>query len=255
MPTEFIRVKPEVMRPFITKLFEAVDMSADRAGLMADLLVATDLRGVFSHGTRQAPTYLGLIKRREVNPNPEVDIAAETPAIAVLNGDGGMGHFASWQAVHRLVEKAKAVGLGAVATRNHHHFGGAGKYSRVIAKAGLVGFVVSSHVRRFAPEQGIMAAGGASPMSFAIPAASGPPLVLDMATSFHPRRRENFAEVFEQMPDAFFKSLGLGAVCHSLGGLLAGIQTVEEDGHVWPAVNQGSFMIAVHFAPFASPER
>jgi LDH2 family malate/lactate/ureidoglycolate dehydrogenase len=53
------------------------------------------------------------------------------------------------------------------------------------------------------------------------------------------------------MPGAFFKSLGLGAVCHALGGVLAGIVTVNEGGPAWPAVNQGAFILAIDVSRFA----
>jgi LDH2 family malate/lactate/ureidoglycolate dehydrogenase len=183
VPNEFVRVKPDDLKGFIRALFRKADVPEAGAALMADLLVATDLRGVFSHGTRQAPGYASLLKQRKLNPNPQVRVLQESPVTAVLDGDGSLGHFACWQAAHLAVERAKTVGLGAVATRNHHHFGAAGVYSRVASEAGCVGFAVSSHLRSPAPEQQIMSAGGASPMSFAIPSGSEPPLALDMATN------------------------------------------------------------------------
>jgi L-2-hydroxycarboxylate dehydrogenase (NAD+) len=254
VPEEFIRVMPEPMRAFISSMFEKVGMSEQHADLMGDLLVATDLRGVFSHGTRQSAGYLRNLKEGNLNPKPETKVVQDSPATAVIDGDGSLGHIASWEAANLLVEKTKEIGLGAVTTRNHHHFGSAGKYSRVPCEAGYVGFVVSSHVRRFQPESSLGSAGGSSPMSFAIPSGDEPPLILDMGTSFAFPRSLNFEEIFQQMPAAFFKSLGLGTVCHTLGGLMAGIQSVEEEGSDWPAVNQGSFMMAVDLSRFFSPE-
>ena len=254
VPSEFIRVMPDKLRTFISDLFAKVDAPQHQGALMADLLVATDLRGVFSHGTRQAGGYVQLLSDGRLNRAPEVHVEQETPATAVIDGDGGLGHFACWQGAHLAVQKAKATGLGAVATRNHHHFGAAGKYSRVASDAGLVGFAVSSHLRSFAPNRPIVAASGASPMSFAVPAGAGPPLVLDMASSPYPIRREDFPEVFAKMPGAFFKTLGLGSVCHALGGILAGIVDIDAAGPRWPAVNQGAFVLAIDIAAFTDRE-
>ncbi len=254
VPVEFVRVMPDTMRSFVLELYRRVGMSADRSRLMAELLVGTDVRGVFSHGTRQSARYLRLLRDGELNPNPESAIAQQTPATAAIDGDGGLGHFASWRAAHLAVEKAGAVGLAAVVTRNHFHFGAAGKYSRIISGAGMAGFVVSSHLRRLSPEQGIMSANGASPMSFAVPSGREHPLVLDMSTALAPSGSADFETIFQRMPATFFKSLGLGVVCHALGGLLAGIQTQEEQGALWPAVNQGSFILAVDVAAFAPRE-
>jgi LDH2 family malate/lactate/ureidoglycolate dehydrogenase len=221
---------------------------------MADLLVGTDLRGVFSHGTQRSGRYLQLLCDRELNPKPEVRVERETPTTAVIDGDGGLGHLAAWQGARLAVEKAKATGLGAATTRNHHHFGAAGIYTRVASDAGLVGFAVSSHVRSFKPNRHITAAGGASPMSFAVPAEEGPPLVLDMASSLYPIRNADMPEIFGKMPGAFFKALGLGAVCYALGGALAGIVDVDASGPTWPSVNQGAFILAIDVSAFADPE-
>ncbi len=254
VPVEFVRVMPEDMRAFVFDMYRRVEMSRDRARLMAELLVGTDIRGVFSHGTRQSARYLRLLRDGDLNPNPDATILHQTATTGTIDGDGGLGHFASWRAAHLAVKKARAAGMAAVATRNHHHFGAAGKYSRVISGAGMAGFVVSSHVRQLSPAQGIMSANGASPMSFAVPAGREHPLVLDMSTGVAFGGNTDFGKIFHRMPSAFFKSLGLGAVCHALGGLLAGIQTLDEAQPEWPAVNQGSFILAVDISGFASPD-
>jgi len=254
VPDEYIRVMPDAMHRFVSEMFGVVGMSGEHAKLMADLLVATDLRGVFSHGTRQSVGYLRNLKEGQLNPKPNVRVVQDSPATAVLDGDGSLGHIASWEAANLLVEKTREIGLAAVSTRNHHHFGSAGKYSRIPCEAGFVGFVVSSHVRNLQPGSSLGSAGGASPMSFAIPAGDQPPLILDMGTSFYPARSADFEEIFGKMPAAFFKGVGLGTVCHALGGLMAGIQSVIEEGPEWPAVNQGSFMMAIDLSRFCSPD-
>ncbi len=254
VPAEFVRVMPEDMRKFVFEMYRRVEMSVDRARLMAELLVGTDIRGVFSHGTRQSARYLPLLRDGGLNPNPDVSTLHQTATTGTIDGDGGLGHFASWRAARLAVEKAGAVGLAAIATRNHHHFGAAGKYSRIISCAGMAGFVVSSHVRHWSPAHGIMSANGASPMSFAIPSGSEHPLVLDMSTGIAFGKNADFETVFHRLPSTFFKSLGLGAVCHALGGLMAGIQTVDEAQPEWPAVNQGSFLLAVDISGFAPQE-
>ena len=82
VPEEFIRVMPEPMRAFISSMFEKVGMSEQHADLMGDLLVATDLRGVFSHGTRQSAGYLRNLKEGNLNPKPETKVVQDSPAAA-----------------------------------------------------------------------------------------------------------------------------------------------------------------------------
>jgi LDH2 family malate/lactate/ureidoglycolate dehydrogenase len=256
VPTEFIRVMPDPLRSFVQTLFEKVGMSSEDAAFIAGQLVATDLRGVFSHGTRATPEYVQMIRDGKVNPRPNVRMEHDAPVTAVVDGDGGMGHFASYRAAVLAVEKAKTLGLGAATSRNHFHFGAAGKYSRVAVERDCIGFAVSAH--RFArdPNSPVFSAGGGSPMSFAIPTRNEPPLVLDMATSTFPSTTAEFEEIFAKMPAAFFKAFGLGAVCQGLGGFLAGIWQFAEPGPgIWEGANQGAFILAVDPSRFAPMDR
>ena len=75
-PKDFVRVAPDAMRGFVTAAFETVGVSAEDAGLLAGLLVKNDLRGVFSHGTWQVRTYVGLVRDRRLNPQPRVAVVS-----------------------------------------------------------------------------------------------------------------------------------------------------------------------------------
>ena len=140
VPKEFIRVMPDAIRGFISEAFQKAGTSETDAAHMAHLLVLTDLRGVFSHGTHQVPGYVGMMLDGKVNPRPNVRCINESPTTAVYDGDGGMGHFAAYHAAKAAVKKAKEMGLGAATSRNHFHFGSAGKYSRLALEADCAGF-------------------------------------------------------------------------------------------------------------------
>lgn len=255
-PKEFIRVMPEDLRALGKVLFEKAHMPTEDARLMAELLVNADLRGVFSHGTRQIPGYVRSLLDGKLNPRAEVRLVSETPTTAVFDGDGGLGYVPSYRAAQAALQKAQALGLGAGVTRNHGHFGAAGHYSRIPAAAGCIGFAASSHMRHPQPDHGIGRIGGGSPLSFAFPARSQPPIVLDMASwfSWHIRSREEFEEAFSRMPAAFFKSLGLGVTCHGLAGILAGISRLEKEGRPYEGANQGAFILAINVSYFMDLE-
>ncbi len=251
VPKEFIRVMPETLRSFVSETFRQVGTSAEDAAHIANLLVQTDLRGVFSHGTQQTPGYLEMIRTGKVNPSPNVRCVQESPTTAVYDGDGGMGHFAAYQAALAAVEKAKELGLGAATSRNHFHFGSAGKYSRLALEADCVGFAVSCHRFRHSPSGSIATATGASPMSFALPAGEQPPIVSDMATGVYSTLP--LEQAFEQSPGAFFKMLGLSHVSHALGGFMAGIWLFDappDPPTIWEGANQGAFIAAIDIARF-----
>lgn len=67
------------LRDLATSLFKAVDVPEADVLLIADLLVGTDLRGVFSHGTRLANEYARALRAGELNPRPAVQVAGAGP--------------------------------------------------------------------------------------------------------------------------------------------------------------------------------
>ena len=240
-PTSGIRVPAAALHQLVTALFQRAGTGEEDARLMADLLVATDLRGVFSHGTQQTRGYVQMILDGRVNPRPNISVARQTTTTRVYDGDGGMGHWPCYQAAQWAAATANEHGTAAVTTRNHFHFGGAGKYTRMAGDQGCIGIALSSHRYDLPADAMVKRVGGASPFSIAIPAGEQPPIVIDMATSFLPWD-EKF---FEQMPAAYFKELGLAAVMRALGGVMAGIYLEEfiPPRSQWES-NQGAFIAA-----------
>jgi LDH2 family malate/lactate/ureidoglycolate dehydrogenase len=256
-PQEFIRVAPGALREFVAAAFQKAGLSPDDAGLLARLLVTNDLRGVFSHGTRQVPTYVGLFRNGQLNPRPRVAVLSDTPATALVDGDGSLGYFAAYRAAALAAEKAAAIGIAAAVTRNHGHIGAAGIYSRIPLERGLVGYCTSGHQLELSPEQSVIAAAGGSPMSFAIPAGDAPPLVLDFG-AMHDLygSSENRNQIFALAPGTVFRSIGLGTICQVLGGFLAGVPVdPARADRRWPGANQGSLILALDIARFLPPEQ
>jgi L-2-hydroxycarboxylate dehydrogenase (NAD+) len=246
-PENARRVPPLRLRRTVAALFEAVGMPAENAELLAELLVLNDLRGVFSHGTRQVPAYIDHFRAGRLNPRPRVQVIAETPVTLTVSGDGGLGYFPAHLAARRVVEKAKEHGLAAAVTRDHGHIGAAGLYARQGLAVDLVMYVTSGHQLHLEPGQPLEAAAGGSPMAFAVPAGKQPPLVLDFGTMHDlyesdPHRQQ----LFELAPGVVFRSIGLGAVCQALGGLLAGVPAdAARAVRAYEGANQGALLIAL----------
>ena len=239
-PTSGIRVPPEELRNLVAAVFEKAGTSAADAELIARLLVLTDLRGVFSHGTHQTHGYVRMMLEGRVNPRPVLRPVSQTDTTQVLDGDGGMGHFPCYHGTQWAIARAKEHGMAALTTRNHFHFGAASKYSRMALEHDLIGLAISSHRFFPKPENNVLGAGGGSPMSIAIPAGEQPPLVLDMGAYFLPYSED----LFRQFPATFFKGLGLAALFQALGGILAGIYKPEFQAPLsqWES-NQGAFIV------------
>ena len=255
-PENATRVPAPRLRAGIVALMTAVGLEASKAELLAGLLVANDLRGVVSHGSRQAATYAGLIAEGRLNGRPQVQRVTEQEATATFDGDGGLGYFPAYDAAHWVIEPARHYGVAAALTRNHGHFGAAGIYTRVAAEAGLIGYDTSGHQLLLEPGQGQIQAAGGSPMSWAIPAGEEPPLVLDVGAihDLYSISMERQRYMLEHLPSTLYRSFGMGAVCQVLGGFLGGVPLrTERSDRVWAGANQGSFMVFVDPARFIDP--
>ena len=256
VPTEAERVSAAALRDLVRALAERAGAETAQATLLAELLVSNDLRGVFSHGSCQIAAYARLLRDGQLNPRPHVRIIGESAATLLLDGDAGLGYFPCWDTAHRLVAKARELGVAVGVTRNHGHFGGAGLYTRVAAEAGLIGYDTSGHQLLLRPGQGQIQAADGSPMSFAIPAGAEPPLVLDFGAihDLYDLSEERQREMVERLPSTLYRSFGLGTVCQVLGGFLGGVPVDTARAlRSFPGANQGALLVFIDPARFIDP--
>jgi L-2-hydroxycarboxylate dehydrogenase (NAD+) len=258
-PDQSTPVPAAALREFVARVFERAGVPEEQAALLASLLVTNDLRGVFSHGTRQVPAYVDHFREGRLTPAPQVEVVQESPATLIVDGGGGLGYFPAHRAATLLGPKALATGIAAALTRNHGHIGAAGIYARIPLEQGLFCFVTSGHQLHLQAGQSVLTAAGGSPMSFAIPTGEEPPFVLDFG-AMHDLYAESahVRQIAALAPSTVFRSFGLGCVCQALGGFLAGVPVDParaERGapakRAQPGANQGSFMIAVDLRRFA----
>ncbi len=256
-PEDHIRVPHAALHAFVAKAGMTVGLPNDKARLLADLLVANDLRGVFSHGTQQIATYARLMRDGKLNARPEVRVVNETSVSLLVDGDGGLGYFPAHEGTLRLTEKVKQTGVGALLTRNHGHFGAAGLYARLTLPHDLVCFVTSGHQLHLRPGDPIYSAAGGSPMSFSAPTTEEDPVVLDFGTMHDLYRSDPHRdEIARLAPGLVFRSIGMGVICQSWGGLLAGIPIEPERAErAFSGANQGSLALAFQIALFMPPEQ
>jgi L-2-hydroxycarboxylate dehydrogenase (NAD+) len=256
-PSTYISVPHGALQAFIVQMGKTVGLPEDKADLLAELLVANDLRGVFSHGTTQMATYARLLRDGVLNNQPDVRIVKETPVSVLVDGDGGLGYFASHRATLSLIEKAKAQGIAVALTRNHGHFGAAGLYSRMTLPHDLLCFVTSGHQLHLKAGQPLLSAAGGSPMSFSSPAGEEESLVLDFGAihdlyESSPHREE----IIRLAPGSVFRAIGMGAICQSWGGFLAGVPLdTERAQRTFAGANQGSLVMAFRIDLFLDPQQ
>ena len=253
-PTETsLRVPHERLHTFVHDAARRSGMPEAHASLLADLLIANDLRGVSSHGCAQIHRYVNEIAQGGVNPTPDVQLVHETANSLVMDGDGGLGYFPAYEGALKLIEKAEAQGMAAMVTRRHGHIGGAGLYTRLALPHDLMAFVTSGVQLGLKPDSTVFAAGGASPMSFAAPTATEPALVFDCGVTHGIQGGQSTTrdQLLEVAPGVVRRMLGFGTVCQSWGGLLAGLPVDEARAdRRYTLANQGAMMFAFKVSLF-----
>lgn len=184
MGSPTLNVPADALLSLTESILLAWGMGAPDARTTAQLLVETDLRAIDSHGVSMLPMYEGLLRQGTLNMRPQRRTVRDTPVIALIDGDRGLGHPIAREAMLLACAKARVSGLAAVGVRNSHHFGATGLYAEMAAEHGLIGFVTSStSVAGVIPTGGAKPLLGTNPIAFAAPAKRHRPFVLDMSTS------------------------------------------------------------------------
>jgi L-2-hydroxycarboxylate dehydrogenase (NAD+) len=256
----------EILEKFMVNVMVKAGIPLKDAKIIGDVLIQADKLGFDSHGVnRLKSVYLDRIKEGIVNPVTNFKIVKEGPATAVIDGQNGMGHVISYNAMTMAIEKAKKFGIGMVTVRNSSHYGFAGYYPLMAVREDMIGITGTNARPSIAPTFGVENMLGTNPMTYGIPSDESFPFLLDCATSITQRGKvELYAREGKDLPDGWvidengqsktnssevLKDLIAGkAALTPLGG--AGEQTGGYKGYGYAtvveilssALQQGSFM-------------
>ena len=165
-------------------IFTAVGIAAADARLVAADLVAADLEGI-AVARGDAPSHVRRAHRQGIGVARERRRGRQRSRAVRSSIDAGnaLGQLTSRQAVKLAVERAREIGLAAVAVRNGFHFGTAGRYARMMAEQNCVGVVLSNTRPLMPAPGGAEALVGNNPIAIALPSAGEFPAEADMALS------------------------------------------------------------------------
>ena len=183
------RIKVDALRDFVVRLLRAAGADDDSAAGTARAVTDASAHAFDTHGIRLVPSYLGTLEGGRINPKPNVVVSSKAPAIVHVDADNGFGHRASYEAVARACEVAKAMGVAVATVGRSSHHGATGCYTRAAARAGFAAIGMTHADAVVVPFGGVKPFFGTNPLSFALPVAGEEPLVLDMATSAIPFNR------------------------------------------------------------------
>ncbi len=182
MTEENAYIPVEIVERFILDVFQGLGVPKEDARICADVLIASDLRGIESHGIGRLKYYYDRIVAGVQFTTTEMEIVKETETTALIDGHHGMGHVIAYRSMRLAMDKAKRYGLGAVAVRNGTHFGIAGYYPLMAANEGMMGLTVTNARPAVAPTFGTEPMLGTNPIAFAAPSDMPFPFCFDGAT-------------------------------------------------------------------------
>nr|XP_050851979.1 uncharacterized oxidoreductase YjmC-like [Vespula vulgaris] len=180
--SEMVVPKEEVVR-FIQQCMCKVGTLKEDAYIVAYHLMTSDYRGHFSHGMNRLQMYVKDIQNKNIDPLAKPCIVKDFKAVALVDGQNGLGQIIGQYCMELAIKKAKEYGIGMVSARGSNHYGICAYYTSMAMKENLIGFNCTNTSPLMAPTRSKKAALGTNPMSLGMAAENGDEFLLDIATT------------------------------------------------------------------------
>ena len=184
-----MRVQIEDIKNRAIAAFEKVGVKPDDAKIITEVLLETELRGVFTHGFMRLERYINCIRSGGIKTDGNYEVLFDSPSWASIDGKDNLGIVISYKAMKLAMEKAKETGVGIVNVKGSHHFGAAGYYTSMCADNDMVGMSMSNGDILIAATGSGEKTIGNNPFSYAFPADKYGKIVYDIAMSYTSDRK------------------------------------------------------------------
>ncbi|CAM3845180.1 Ldh family oxidoreductase [Bordetella tumulicola] len=269
----------EPLKRFAAAVYQQAGVSPADADLAADALLQADLWGHQSHGLLRLGWYYARLQSGAMRGHTQLQTATDAGAIAVLDGNDGVGPVIAQQATEEAVRRARLHGVGIVSVRNSNHFGTCMYFTRMGAQAGCAMLMMSNGGPNMAPWGGLQKKIGTNPWSIAVPAGRHAPMVMDIANSGVARGKIYLADNRHEpipphwavdaqgnpttdpkealkgfiLPMAGHKGYAIGVMVDVMSGVLSGSGFQDQVHGPYDPVNRslaGHFIMALDIARF-----
>lgn len=187
MAEKSVYIPVDQLKRFMVDVFMGLGVPEEDAQICRDVLIASDLRGIESHGVGRLKMYYDRIRAGIQQPVTEFEVLKETATTAVVDGHHGMGHVIGVRAMEMAIAMAREHGLGSVAVRNSTHYGIAGYYPLMAIQEDMAGFSTTNARPSVPPTFGVEPLLGTNPIAFGVPTDEEFPFLIDCATSITQR--------------------------------------------------------------------
>ncbi|MCC2635040.1 MAG: yjmC [Ramlibacter sp.] len=199
------RFPPAQVCRFLAAAFERLGLPAGDALTVAELMTQAEVQGSDGHGVIRLAPYARRIRAGGIKLVPDIRVVKEKAAMALVDGDNGMGHLVMKRATEIAIEKARRCGIAWVGSRLSNHAGPASLYARMALAHDMVGmYFAVGNANHLPPWGGLDMLLSTNPIAVAVPAGAEPPVVLDMATTVTAYGKVKAkAQRGEQMPEGW----------------------------------------------------
>jgi LDH2 family malate/lactate/ureidoglycolate dehydrogenase len=168
-----------ILTRFVEEILLGAHVQAHKASIAAASLVASNLRGVDSHGIQLLPFYVDQLLAGEMDAQADGHVVSETGSCLLFDGESGLGQWVADTCCRHAVRIASAQGMAIVVARESNHFGAAAWWAQKMRAAGQIGIVMCNASSIVPPWQGKQGRMGTNPICMSVPG----PWLLDMATT------------------------------------------------------------------------
>ena len=178
-----VRLTLDEVHRTATGALRARGYSVRHARAIADTVTAAERDECASHGLFRIPFYVKALQETNVSPDAEPTFRDLAPAVLHADAHFGFAPLALQLAADPLEQRARELGIAALAIVNAHNVAALWPEVERLAERGLVAFAFGAALPFVAPAGGTRPVYGTNPMAFAWPRAGRPPLVFDQASS------------------------------------------------------------------------
>ena len=164
---------------FVHRVLTAAGVPPHKATVVAESVVASNLRAVDTHGIQLIPFYVEKLLAGEIDAATDGRVVSENGACMTFDGQNGIGQWVAQTCCDHAIRLAGQHGMGIVIARESNHFGACAWWSSKMSKAGQIGIVMCNASPIVPPWQGREGRMGTNPICVALPG----PWLLDMATT------------------------------------------------------------------------
>ena len=180
---EKVNLKIDIIKKEIISIFKKFGLRNDHASISANALINAELVGAYGHGLSRLKMYCDRIKKKVINPKPNIKIKKISQSISHIDANDSIGFVAADIAIKKAIQNAKKTGIGMVAVKNSGHYGLSGYYAEQAVKKNLITMIYTNAPPAVAPHGALKSLFGTNPICFGTPTGSKVPFILDTSIS------------------------------------------------------------------------